>query len=68
MGAHKDGCPGLRQAVDRVPEDASGHRVYAAGWFVQKEEPGPVDQVDGQGDALAPAAGNLASPFGLFAG
>jgi hypothetical protein len=60
VGGQQDGLAACAHGLDQRPEVASGLGVEAGGGFVEKDQVRVVDQRDGQQQALALAAGELA--------
>src|SRR5438270_421264 len=57
--------PPRGELVELLPEVAAGLGVHARGRLVEQQELGPVNQTRGQGEALLPAAGQLAGELPL---
>ena len=60
MGGDEKGDPLAGEEENEVPEGAAGDGVDAGGGFIEEDDFGGVDDGAGEGEALFPAAGELA--------
>ena len=57
---HEDGDALLRHLVDEAPETPPGQRIDSAGGLIEEDHPRAVQHGAGEGEALLPAAGEIA--------
>jgi hypothetical protein len=62
MGGDEEGYPLARELKEEIPQIAPGNRIDTRRWFVEKEQPGLMNEGAGKGQSLLPSAGEATGP------